>query len=67
MVPLNVHTHTHTHTGSLQFAFKHPIASCVLTFIVACAGGILANMALAKPPLESVVNGWNVFTCIVVW
>lgn len=57
----------HVFTGSLQFTFKHPIASCVMTFIVASSGSILANLALARPPLETVVNGWAVLTCLLCW
>lgn len=53
--------------GSLQFTFKHPIASCVMTFIVASSGSILANLALARPPLEAVVNGWAVLACSLCW
>ena len=57
----------HTHTGSLQFTFSHPIASCVMTYVVASSGVILANLMLAKPLLDCVVNGWSIVLSIVCW
>ena len=53
--------------GSVHFAFKHPVASCVMTYIVASSGGILANLMVGAPPLECVVNGWNVFVAVLSW
>lgn len=53
--------------GSVQFAFKHPIASCVMTFLVAHSGTILASAALGKPLVECLLNPYVVFSCIAIW
>ena len=53
--------------GSIQFALRHPVASCVMTYIVASSGGILANLMVGGPPLECVVNGWSVLVAVFSW
>ena len=46
---------------------KHPVASCVMTYIVASSGGILANLMTGAPPLECVANGWSVAVAVISW
>ena len=46
---------------------KHPVASCVMTYIVASSGGILANLMTGAPPLECVANGWSVAIAVISW
>lgn len=53
--------------GSVQFALKYPLASCVMSFIVASSGGILANLLLGAPPLDCVMNGWDVLVAVLSW
>ena len=54
-------------SGSVEFAVQHPVASCVMTFIVASSGGILANLMTGAPPLECISNGWSVAVAIISW
>lgn len=53
--------------GSLQFAFKHPVGSCVMTFFVASSGTILTNLMLGQPLLDCLTNEMAVFSGILVW
>ena len=46
---------------------QHPVASCVMTYIVASSGGILANLMTGAPPLECVANGWSVAVAVISW
>ena len=38
-----------------------------MTYVVASSGAILANLMLAKPLLDCVVNGWSIVLSIVCW
>lgn len=54
-------------SGSVEFALKYPVASCVMTYIVASSGGILATILIGGPPLECVANGWNISSAVISW
>ena len=46
---------------------KHPIASCSLTIIVAISGGLIANLILGKPLLDSLVDETAILCGILIW
>ena len=53
--------------GGVQFAQLHPVASCVMTFLVASSGGILSNFVLGRPPIECLLDLRVVATCMAAW
>lgn len=53
--------------GSREYAMKHPIASCSITIIVAISGGLIANLILGKPLLDSLLNETAIWCAVLIW